>query len=147
MSWTEMSHRSRVLKTRVLKSKSESLRLDFGTWRTPEPKKNRRWRTEEEQTWRRTNDLTAKNQRFDDEEQRNDLTTKNSDKEQRKNRSEWVIGRSKSDLHEELRRSWGRRSLSCPPASISFPCSSSSSSQQVIAFCQWRQRPRSWDRT
>ena len=112
-----MSHRSQVLKTRVLKRKTEYLRLDFGTSTTTELKK-------EPTIWRRRTDL-KKNQwfddeepmiwrrreeRFDDEELRNDLTTKNNDEEQRKNKSKWAIGWSGSDLHKELRRSWGRRS-------------------------------------
>ena len=102
----KMPHRSRVFKTWVLKSKTESLRLDFGTsttielkkeptiWRRRTDLKKNQWFDDEEpMIWRR------RKERFDDEELRNDLTTKN--------RSEWAIGRFGSDLHEELRRSWG----------------------------------------
>ena len=99
----KMPHRSRDLK-----SKTKSLRLNFGTWRRTDLKKNQQ-SDDEEQRNNKSEWVIGWSERFDNEKLSNDLTTKNRDKEQRKNRSEWAIGRSDSNL-KELKRSWGRRS-------------------------------------
>ena len=100
-----MPHRSRDLK-----SKTKSLRLNFGTWRRTDLKKNQWFDNEEPMIWR-----WRRIEERSDNEEGNDLTKKNWGTIWRQrtvtmNRSEWVIGWSKSNLHEELRRSWGRRS-------------------------------------
>ena len=88
-----MPDRSRVLESRVLKSKIESLSLDFDTWRMTFLKnrkndlttKNPIWLTTKNRgtIWQKSNDEEQRNNLTDDEEQRNDLM-----EEQRKNQEE-----------------------------------------------------------
>ena len=88
-----MPDRSRVLESRVLKSKIESLSLDFDTWRMTFLKnrkndlttKNPIWLTTKNRgtIWQKSNDEEQRNDLTDDEEQRNDLM-----EEQRKNQEE-----------------------------------------------------------
>ena len=78
-----MTDRSRVLESRVLKSKIESLSLDFDTWRMTFLKnrkndlttKNPIWLTTKNRgtIWQKSNDEEQRNNLTDDEEQRNDL--------------------------------------------------------------------------
>ena len=92
-----MPDKSQVLQTRVLKSKTESLRLNFGTWRTTNLKKYKS--DDEEQREERSDDDEQREEQSDDEEQMNDLTTKNKDEMERKN-----AGRlESSNLHEKER--------------------------------------------
>ena len=113
-----MPDRSRVLEARVRKSKIESLRLDFDTWRTTDLKNRKNnlttmnpiWLTTKNRgtIWQKSNDEEQRNDLTDDEEQRNDLM-----EEQRKNQEEPDLTddeEQRNDLTKQQRKNqehWG----------------------------------------